>query len=70
MIGLPYNDLECLGSITEVIAELVKNEDPVIVEIAAKHPTSASLAAWIRALPQRDDHFITVGGPVLQYPQQ
>ena len=27
MIGLPYNDLRCLGSITEVIAELVKNRD-------------------------------------------
>ena len=48
MIALPFNDLRCLGSITEVVAELVKNQDPVIAEIAEKHPTTESLAAWIR----------------------
>lgn len=63
MIGLPYNDLECLGSITEVIAELVKNDDPILIEIADKHPTSASLAAWIRTLPQRDDEGDPKDGP-------
>ena len=33
MIGLPFNDLRCLGSITEVIAELVTSTplDPSIV---------------------------------------
>ncbi len=44
MIGLPFNDLRCLGSITEVVAELVANRDDVIVEIASKHETTASLA--------------------------
>ncbi len=56
MIGLPFNDLRCLGSITEVIAELVANRDDVILEIASKHTTTASLAEWIRSLPQRDDN--------------
>jgi hypothetical protein len=63
VIGLPFNDLRCLGSITEVIAELVKNDDPVIEGIAAKHPTTASLAAWIRTLPQRDDAGDPQDGP-------
>ena len=52
MIGLPFNDLRCLGSITEVVAELANNHDPVIAEIATKHATTNSLAAWIRTLPQ------------------
>ena len=63
MIGLPFNDLRCLGSITEVIAELVKHEDEVLAEIAAKHTTTASLAAWIRTLPQRDDQGEPEDGP-------
>jgi hypothetical protein len=66
VIGLPFNDLRCLGSITEVIAELVKHEDPVIAEIAAKHPTTASLAAWIRTLPQRDDDGEDEDGPKVE----
>ncbi len=66
MIGLPFNDLRCLGSITEVIAELVKHEDPVIVELAAKHPTTASLATWIRTLPQRDDDGVAKDGPKVE----
>jgi hypothetical protein len=63
VIAIPFNDLTCLGSITEVVAELVKNQDPAIVEIAAKHPTTASLAAWIRTLPQRDDDGDPSDGP-------
>ena len=63
MIALPFNDLRCLGSITEVVAEMVNNHDPVIVEIAAKHPTTDSLAAWIRTLPQRDDDGDPNDGP-------
>ena len=55
MIAVPFNDLRCLGSVTEVIANLVAEGDPVIVELAAKHPTTESLASWIRGLPQRDD---------------
>lgn len=63
MIGVPFNDLSCLGSITEVVAELVRNEDEVLAEIAKKHPTTASLAAWIRTLPQRDDDGEKKDGP-------
>jgi hypothetical protein len=66
VIALPFNDLQCLGSITEVIAELVKNQDPVIAEIAAKHPTTQSLAAWIRTLPQRDDDGEASDGPKVE----
>ncbi|MEJ7598483.1 MAG: hypothetical protein WKG01_11285 [Kofleriaceae bacterium] len=63
MIGLPFNDLRCLGSITEVVAELVANRDPVIAEIAAKHATTGSLADWIRSLPQLDDDGDNDDGP-------
>ena len=66
MIALPFNDLRCLGSITELIAEVVKNEDPAIVEIAAKHPTTNSLATWIRTLPQRDDDGDAGDGPKVE----
>ena len=63
MIGIPFNDLACLGSITEVVAELVENRDSVIAEIAAKHTTTESLATWIRSLPQRDDDGEKGDGP-------
>lgn len=55
MIGLPFNDLRCLSAVTEVIAELVEHEDPIIVELAAQYPTTEALVNWIRSLPQRDD---------------
>ncbi|MGE0401702.1 MAG: hypothetical protein AB7T06_33680 [Kofleriaceae bacterium] len=63
MIGLPFNDLQCLASVTEVVAELVRNEDVVITELAAKHPTTESLVAYIRTLPQRDDLGDKTDGP-------
>jgi hypothetical protein len=63
VIAVPFNDVDCLGSITEVVAELVKNQDPVIAEIAAQHPTTKSLIAWIRTLPQRDDDGEDDDGP-------
>jgi hypothetical protein len=63
VIGLPYNDLRCLGSITEVIAEMVKNQDPILVDLATKYPTTERLATWIRALPQRDDDGAASDGP-------
>jgi hypothetical protein len=34
VIGLPFNDHQCLGSITEVVADMVATEDPVIAELA------------------------------------
>lgn len=63
MIALPFNDLMCLGAITEQIAERVKARDEELVAIAAKHATVGSLAAWIRALPQRDDEGEEEDGP-------
>ncbi|MGE0402455.1 MAG: hypothetical protein AB7T06_37480 [Kofleriaceae bacterium] len=63
MIALPFNDLRCLGSITEVVAGIVDNQDPVIAEIAKKHTTTESLADWIRGLPQRDDDGDKHDGP-------
>lgn len=63
MIGLPFNDLRCLGSITEVVAEMVSNRDEVLAEIARKHATTESLADWIRTLPQRDDDGEAGDGP-------
>jgi hypothetical protein len=66
VIGLPFNDQRCLGSITEVIAELVKNEDPILMELASKHDTTLKLAAWIRTLPQRDDDGDADDGPKIE----
>ena len=63
MIGLPFNDLHCLGSVTELVTELVTHQDAVLVELAAKHPTTASLAEYIRGLPQRDDNGDKEDGP-------
>ncbi|MEO7733331.1 MAG: hypothetical protein ABIY55_20385 [Kofleriaceae bacterium] len=59
MIGVPFdnNDLTCLGSITEIVADLVDSRDPApgLVALAAKYKTTEALAAWIRSLPQRND---------------
>jgi hypothetical protein len=66
VIGLPFNDLTCLGSISEVVAELVRNRDEVIAEIAEKHTTTASLADWIRGLRQRDDEGDKHDGPKVE----
>lgn len=63
MIGLPFNDLRCLGSITEIVSELVTTGDVVTAEIAAKHDTTEGLADWIRTLPQRDDDGERGDGP-------
>ncbi|MBX3156803.1 MAG: hypothetical protein KF773_12425 [Deltaproteobacteria bacterium] len=63
MIGVPFNDLGCLGSITQTIAGLVRDREPAIVEIADKHASTESLAAWIRTLPQRDDTGDPQDGP-------
>ena len=66
MIGLPFNDHKCLGSITEVVAELVATEDPVIVELAQQHRTTEGLVNYIRGLPQRDDDGERRDGPKVE----
>lgn len=63
MIGLPFNDLRCLGSITEVVAELVAHRDEVLLELAEKYQTTDALAGYIRSLPQRDDDGHKHDGP-------
>ncbi len=56
MIALPFNDLRCLGSITEVITELVDNEDTAIEDSAAKQKTSPLLVRVMdtRVRPSRN----------------
>lgn len=66
MIALPLNDRECLGALTEEIARRVRDRDPELIAIAAPHPTTAELAAWIRSLPQRDDEGLPCDGPKLE----
>jgi hypothetical protein len=66
VIGVPVNDPTCLASITTVIADMVRNQDPVLVEIAQRHGTTAKLAAWIRTLPQRDDDGTPGDGPKIE----
>jgi hypothetical protein len=55
MIGLPFNDHQCLGAITQLLAAMVAERDPALVELAAQHPTTTALVRYIRSLPQRDD---------------
>ncbi len=66
MIGLPFNDHRCLGSITEVVAELVATGDPVIVAMAREHRTTEGLVSYIRSLPQRDDDGVRHDGPKVE----
>jgi hypothetical protein len=68
VIGVPFdnNDLTCLGSISEVVADLVSRRDPLLVELAATYSTTEALAAWIRSLPQRDDDGIPGDGPKVE----
>jgi hypothetical protein len=66
VIALPFNDHKCLGSITEVIAELVATQDPVIIELAKRHQTTDGLIAYLRSLPQRDDDGEPHDGPKVE----
>lgn len=66
MIGVPFNDYACLGSITELLADMVKNQEPALVELAKQHRTTTGLAAWIRTLPQRDDDGNPKDGPKVE----
>ena len=56
MIVAPVNDQVCLGSIIEVVRDLVQNHDHTTREIASRFSTTGELAAWIRSLPQHDDN--------------
>jgi len=63
VIGVPFNDYECLGSVTQTIADMVARRDDVITEIASRYKDTAGLAEWIRSLPQRDDVGAKHDGP-------
>lgn len=63
MIGVPYNDLQCLGAITQLLATMVEENDPVLLELAAQYPTTRQLIDYIRSLPQRDDLGVPSDGP-------
>jgi hypothetical protein len=67
VIGVPFdvNDLTCLGSITEIVADLVQsgNTDPALLDLARRYQTTEALAAWIRTLPQRNDEGIPGDDP-------
>ncbi len=55
MIQPPLNDHTCLGSITDVVRELVANREPALVALAQELGTPAAAIRWMRSLPQRDD---------------
>jgi hypothetical protein len=57
----PLNDIECLSQLTAIAAEGVAK--PEIKELAARFASTDELAAWIRALPQRDDTGDPSDGP-------
>lgn len=63
MIGLPFNDHQCLGAITQILATMVVERDPVLLELAAQYPTTRELIDYIRSLPQRDDLGDPADGP-------
>jgi len=63
MIGLPFNDHQCLGAITQILATMVEDNDPVLLELAAQYPTTSALVDYIRSLPQRDDLGDPTDGP-------
>lgn len=66
MIAEPYNDATCLTAITRVIASLVEQREPALVELAERFPTTVALAAWIHTLPQRDDNGEAGDGPTVR----
>src|SRR5689334_6567998 len=55
MIGLPYNDHQCLGAISEIVATMVAEQHPALLELADKLRTREQVIEYIRSLPQRDD---------------
>lgn len=66
MIAVPLNDRECLGAITEQVAAMVRDRDPVLVQLAQAHDDTAALAEALRARPQRDDEGLPCDGPKVE----
>ena len=63
MIGMPFNDIECLATISRTVAQMAEDRDPIFSELAAQYPTSERLVEYIRSLPQRDDLGDPTDGP-------
>jgi hypothetical protein len=63
MIGLPYNDLACLGAMSQIAATIVAEDDPALLELAAKCPTQQHVVEFLRSRPQRDDLGDPADGP-------
>jgi hypothetical protein len=63
MIGKPHNDHECLGAVTDEVIEKVSARDPALATLAERFGDTDDLAAWFRALPQRDDEGAPCDGP-------
>jgi hypothetical protein len=63
VIGTPHNDHECLGAVTDEVIERVSARDPALASLAERFDDTAELAAWFRALPQRDDEGQPCDGP-------
>lgn len=63
MIAPPLNDRTCLGPTTDQIVAEVAAGNPALVALADKFTSTDALAAWFRALPQRDDDGATHDGP-------
>lgn len=61
MLAAPLNDVDCLTRLTAVAKEGLARPD--LRALAARFPTTDALAAWIRALPQRDDTGDDTDGP-------
>lgn len=63
MIGKPHNDHECLGAVTDEVIQRVEARDPALATLAEQFDNTDDLAAWFRALPQRDDEGAPCDGP-------
>src|SRR5262245_35577631 len=63
MIGLPFNDLACLGAMSQIAASMVDEGDSALLELAAKYPTQQHAADSLRSRPQRDDLGDPADGP-------
>ena len=68
MIGLPFNDHKCLGSITEVIAELVANVNVRILGQNASTENSGPVTNRLRRhefAGREDQRFVDISGRTL-----
>jgi len=61
VIAEPLNDSECLGKLTRVALAATERDD--VRQLGARFQSTATLAAWIRSLPQRHDAGNPSDGP-------